>query len=126
MEKLSVNFDKDLSIDMVLNYLPSSYDQFIFTYHSNNTETMLIELHNLLQTAEAGMKKSHSNSSATAPVMVVQQSRGKKRKAPSQSKSKGNVHYGEFIGSKAKPNFNTPQVVDPKEVMCFHCGQKGY
>ena len=33
LEKLNVNCDKDLAIDMVLKYLPSSYDQFVLTHH---------------------------------------------------------------------------------------------
>ena len=48
-EKLNMNFDKDLAIDMVLNSFPSYYNQFILTYHLNNTETPLMQLHNILQ-----------------------------------------------------------------------------
>ena len=54
--KLNVNFDEELAVDIVLNSLPSCYDQFILTYHMNNSETSLSQLHNLLRTAEAGMK----------------------------------------------------------------------
>ena len=46
--KLNVHFDEELPIDIVLNSLPSCYDQFILTYHLNNIETTLAELHNLL------------------------------------------------------------------------------
>lgn len=67
LKKLNVHFEKDLAIDMVLKSLLSSYDQFILTCHLNNTKTTLIELHSLLQTVDAGMKKSHSNSFASAP-----------------------------------------------------------
>lgn len=72
LEKLNVNFNKELAIDMVLNSLPSSYDKFIVTYHLNNIETTLIELHILLQIVEARMMKSHSNNSMSSPVMVIQ------------------------------------------------------
>ena len=66
-----MNFDKDLAINMVPNSQHISYDQFILTCHLNNTGTTLIEIHNIMQTVEAGMKKSHSNSFATAPIMLV-------------------------------------------------------
>lgn len=125
LEKLNVNFDKDLTIDMVLKSLTSSYNRFILTYHLNNTETMLIALQNLLQKDEAWMK-SHSNSSASTPVMAIQKSKGKKSKAHLYSKWKGKVHHGESSGLKANPNFNTPPVAGPKEGMWFHCGKKGH
>ena len=73
LEKLNANFYKDLSIEMVLNSMPITYDQLILTYHLNNTETTLIELDNLLQTIEEGTKKFHSNSSKTVPVMAIKQ-----------------------------------------------------
>ena len=66
-----MNFDKDLAIDMVLKSFPSSYDLFILTYHLNNTKTILIELHYLLQTVEEGMKKSHSNSVVSSPFITI-------------------------------------------------------
>ena len=75
---------------------------------------MLIEIHNLLQTVEAGMNKFHFYNSATAPLMVVQQSRGRKRKSLSPSKWKVMAHCGESNRSKVKPNFNTPSITDPK------------
>ena len=39
--RLNVHFDEALAIDMVLNYLPCYYDQFMLAYHWNNTETTL-------------------------------------------------------------------------------------
>lgn len=39
IEKLNVKFYNELAIDMVLNSLPSSYDQFILTYPLNNIVT---------------------------------------------------------------------------------------
>lgn len=65
---------------VVLNSFPSTYDLFIF-YHLNNTKTILIELHNLLQATKAGMKKCHSKSSISTLVKAIKQRRGKKRKA---------------------------------------------
>ena len=81
--KLNIHFDEELAIDMVLNSLPDCYGQFILTYHLNNTEQTLSQLHNLLQTTEAGMKgKSIPSTPASAPVLAIGQGKGKKRKGP--------------------------------------------
>lgn len=125
LKKLNVNFDKELAIDMVLNSMPSSYDLFILTNHLKNMEMKLIELHSLLQTTGVGIKKSHSNNIATAPFLVIQQGKGKKRKAYSQPKWKGKAYFIDSNGgSKGNANFDVPPFVDPKEVVCFHYGQK--
>ena len=81
LKNLNVNFDKELAIDMVLNSLPNSYDKFVMTYHLNNMKTILIEIRSLLQIAEARMKNSHSNNLASAPIIAIQQGKGKKRNA---------------------------------------------
>ena len=125
IEKLNLSFDKNLAIDMVLNSLPPSYDQFILTYHLNNTETTLTQLHNLLQTAESGMKKNHVPSVTSAPDLAISQNKVKKRNVTFQSNQKGKAHAGASgSGSKAKPNFDVPAVSDPKEDTCFHYGKK--
>ncbi|KAI3522611.1 hypothetical protein L1887_00533 [Cichorium endivia] len=56
LQKLNMHIDEELAIDMVLNSLPSCYDQFILAYHLNNTQTTLVELHNMLQIAEDRLK----------------------------------------------------------------------
>lgn len=70
-KKAQCELDKELAIDTVLNSLPIKYDQFILTYHWNNMDTKIIELHTLLQTTEPGMKKSHSNKTTTTPILVI-------------------------------------------------------
>ena len=37
LERLNVNFEMELVIEIVLNSFPSCYDQFILNYHLNNT-----------------------------------------------------------------------------------------
>ena len=81
--KLNVNFDEELAIDIVLNSLPSCYDQFILTYQLNTNETTLPQFHNLLRTNEAGMKgKSVASTPISALVPDIGQRKGKKRKNP--------------------------------------------
>lgn len=65
LEKLNVNFDKELAIDMVFDSWPSYYDKFILTYHLNSTETKLVQLHNLLQIAKVGIR------SLVLPVLLL-------------------------------------------------------
>lgn len=64
---------------MMLNSFPSSYYQFILTYHLNNIDTIFFELHNLLQTIEVGKKKSLSDSVVTSPVMAIQKGKCRKK-----------------------------------------------
>ncbi|XP_061352745.1 uncharacterized protein LOC133297595 [Gastrolobium bilobum] len=61
IEKLaSLGFimDHELSIDLVLQSLPSSFNGFVVNYHMNKVETTLPELLNLLTTAEGAVKKN--------------------------------------------------------------------
>lgn len=81
LEKVILTFDKETAIDMVLNYLPPSYDRFILTYHLNNKETTLTWLHKLLQIVESGMKKNHVRSATSAYVLSIGQNKGKNRKS---------------------------------------------
>lgn len=121
LKKLNVSFKKEFSIDMVLNAFPSSYAQFIVTYHLNITLITLMELHNLLQPSKAGIKKPHPTTVATTPVLVIHQGKGEKRKAIIQPKWKGKAHIGDYIGgSKGKANYDVPLLSDPKEAVFFH------
>ncbi|XP_061341989.1 uncharacterized protein LOC133288281 [Gastrolobium bilobum] len=61
IEKLaSLGFimDHELSIDLVLQSLPSSFNGFVVNYHMNKVETTLPELLNLLTSAEGAVKKN--------------------------------------------------------------------
>lgn len=122
-----MNFDKELAIHMVLNTLPSCHDQFFLTYHLNNTKTKLMQLHNWLQTAEVGMKKSHPTIIANAPVLAIHQGKGKKRKFITQPRWMWQSHIGESSrGLKGKANYDVPHVSDLKDSICFHCGKRGF
>ncbi|KAI3739155.1 hypothetical protein L2E82_29552 [Cichorium intybus] len=45
LRKLEMPVHEDLAVDIVLNSLPSSYDQFTLAYHLNNNQANLEELH---------------------------------------------------------------------------------
>ncbi|KAL7584212.1 uncharacterized protein LOC111895452 [Lactuca sativa] len=90
--KLNVPFDEELAIDMVLKSFPDCYGLFILTYHLNNTEYMLAQLHKLLQKTTVGMKgESIASTFASAPVLAIGQGKGKKRKVPPKKKWKRKV-----------------------------------
>ncbi|XP_023734538.1 uncharacterized protein LOC111882400 [Lactuca sativa] len=85
--KLNVNYDEELAIDIVLNSLPSSYDQFILTYHLNENETTLSQFHNLLQIVEARMKgKGVASTPIATPVVAIGQGSPKLNSACEASK----------------------------------------
>ena len=75
LKRLNVKFDEELPIDIILNSLPSYYDQFVLTYHL--IKKTLIQLHNLLQIAESGLKKSQVPSAKSASILSIGQNRVK-------------------------------------------------
>ncbi|KAI3739147.1 hypothetical protein L2E82_29543 [Cichorium intybus] len=84
LRKLGMLVDEELAIEIVLNSLPGSYDQFTLAYHLNNTQASLSELYNMLQIAEDGMK-GKSVPSGNQPVLAIGHGKGKKRKGPPRS-----------------------------------------
>ena len=62
LENLDVVFGKNLAMDLVLGSLPSSYGNFIVSYHLDSVDKTLIELYNILQIVEFRMKKVHATS----------------------------------------------------------------
>ena len=122
--KFNVNFDEELTIDIILDSLHPCYDQFRMTYHMNKEEVTLSKLQGLLRIVESSSKGKFvaSTPTATAPVLAIGQGKGKKRKAPSKNHN-GKSHDGSFFsgtkGGSAAPSSN------PKDVECFHCHDKG-
>jgi len=49
--------DNDLYIDLILQSLPESYDQFVMNFHINGMEKTLPELLGMLKTVEQFIKK---------------------------------------------------------------------
>ncbi|KAL6570388.1 hypothetical protein OROMI_014902 [Orobanche minor] len=129
LEKLDVKIDQNFAIDMVLDSLPASYEPFIMQFNMNDNETTIMQLHNMLQRAEQGMKKYHPSSSSgvVAPINAIRHGKGKKRKANAQPGWKGKARSGESNGgSKRAVNRDIPPSRNPKEATCYHCGQPGH
>lgn len=104
-ENLDVVFDNNIFVDLVLRSLPSSYDNFITNYHLNSMDKTFMELYNILQMVEVGLKKALLNSQA--PVLAIQNGGGKKRKC-SRPKWKGKAlvaPYHQWGKGKMNPLF---------------------
>ncbi|GKA56775.1 retrotransposon protein, putative, ty1-copia subclass, partial [Tanacetum coccineum] len=72
LESLNMVFDTELSINIILSGLPADYNQFVLSYQMNVKKTSIMELYNLLQTAEQGIKKSDVPSTSAAPMLTVE------------------------------------------------------
>ncbi|XP_074367021.1 uncharacterized protein LOC141707638 isoform X1 [Apium graveolens] len=59
--QLGFAMDGEVSLDLVLQSLPSSFSQFVVNFHMNKLDVSLPELHNMLKTAESNFppKKSY-------------------------------------------------------------------
>ena len=120
--KFNVNFDEELTIDIILDSLHPCYDQFRMTYHMNKEEVTLSKLQGLLRTTESNLKGKSvvSTPPTTTPASVLEIGHGKgnKRKDPYKSRKvkclDGSSSIGTKVGS-ANPSS------DLKDAECFHC-----
>ncbi|KAK8644739.1 hypothetical protein V6N13_124039 [Hibiscus sabdariffa] len=113
LEKLGFALNDELAIDVVLQSLPDSFNQFILNFNMNEIEKTLPQLLGMLSTAEGNMKKGGSKS-----VLMVREAKGKGKKV---AKSKGI--------SKTKPKGKEalkPKRGVSKDGKCFHCGKTGH
>ena len=92
-----------------------------------NMEKTVMELHGMLKTAKSSMAKAKP---ATAVLAIREGGVQKKNTTTPKGKGKGKVGNPNF---KPKPksmgqssSSKVPQVKDPKEATCFHCGEKGH
>ena len=109
--QLGFAMDGELSQDLVLQSLPSSFSQFVVNFHMNKLDVSLPELHNMLKTAESNFPPKKSS-----VLLIGEGSNPKKRKRNSSKKKK--------VGEKMPV---PPKAEDPKsKVVCFHCNKVGH
>jgi len=113
LQRLGFPLDDDLATDVILQSLPASFEPFILNYHMNGLKKSLTELHGMLKTTEASLRKTPGH------VMTVQ--KGKKRKRPAKAK-KPTESRTSRQASKAKEK---KAGASPDDA-CFHCGVKGH
>ncbi|KAI3768902.1 hypothetical protein L2E82_19739 [Cichorium intybus] len=125
LRKLEMPVYEDLAVDIVLNSLSSSYDQFMLAYHLNNNQATLAELHRMLRTVEDGMN-GKSIPSVSQPVLAIGGGKGKKRKVPPNQNWRKKVHVGSSSSGPRPKASGIAHNANPKEVDCFYCKEKGY
>ncbi|KAL8104297.1 hypothetical protein AgCh_028499 [Apium graveolens] len=109
--QLGFAMDGELSQDLVLQSLPSSFIQFVVNFHMNKLDVSLPELHNMLKTTESNFPPKKSS-----VLLIGEGSNPKKRKKNPSKKKK--------VGEK-KPV--PPKAEDPmSKVVCFHCNKVGH
>ncbi|KAK8675043.1 hypothetical protein V6N13_033116 [Hibiscus sabdariffa] len=112
LEKLGFPLNDELAIDVVLQLLPDSFNQFILNFNMNEINKTLPQLLGMLRTAESNIKRGGSKSI----LMVREAKKGKK-----VAKSKG-------VG-KSKPKENDalkPEKGISKDRKCFYCEKSGH
>ncbi|KAM0046764.1 putative RNA-directed DNA polymerase [Helianthus debilis subsp. tardiflorus] len=120
MNKLGYPLQDEMAADVILNPLPSSYDQFIMNYNMNAWVKTVPELHGMLKTAE--MNIPHK----TNQVLMVKSGGVKK---PNNKKRAYNSKGKKMAVVAAKSATNNKQVAKPhppQERQCFECNQMGH
>ena len=120
MERLGFPIGRELAVDIVLQSLPASYDQFVTNYHMQGMEKSLSELHGMLKSAESDMVKH--NSTSTTPVLGLKKQ--KKRKKKPTLKRKVGVSKP-ILEIESKDIENVPQEETQEKVVCYFCGRFG-
>jgi hypothetical protein len=96
LAKLGCELKDELTTDLILQPLPTSYESFIMNFHMNGIEKTVVELHGMLKTVKDRMKKNPNH------VMTVQKEKQKrKRWTPPKGKGKKKVS-NESSSSKPK------------------------
>ena len=114
LEKLGAALHPDLATDVILQSLPASYEPFILNFQMNSLEKTLAELHGMLKTAEASIKKS-----GPSQVNLVQKD-SKKRKRKTKAKATDQIS-----STKPKPAA-APKPKPAGSDPCFHCKKPGH
>jgi hypothetical protein len=92
LQRLGFPLNDELTVDVILQSLPASFEPFTLNYHMNGLNKTLAELHGMLKTVEVSLRK------APGLVMIVQKS--KKRKCPIKAKKPAE---SETSGQASKP-----------------------
>ncbi|KAJ1277336.1 hypothetical protein BS78_05G286900 [Paspalum vaginatum] len=113
LDRLGLELELGLAVDVILQSLPPSFEPFIMNYHMNSLDKTLTELHGMLKTAEDSIKKT-----ATHVMMIQRDSKKRKRKGKGKGKAEDRIQKPK---SDAKPRAG-PSPSDK----CFHCDDSGH
>src|SRR5664279_4320855 len=116
IDRLGFPVTKEFATNIILNSLPSAYDPFISNYHMHGMDKELTELHVMLKTTKADIKRGNNQVLMVHPASKIKKSSWSKNKA----KSKGGV-------SGATPS--TASVTKPAKtpgIVCYYCKEEGH
>ncbi|KAG8647429.1 hypothetical protein MANES_09G072919v8 [Manihot esculenta] len=115
--RLGYPLSLELSTDLILHSLPSSFSQFFMNYNMNNMEKSIPELHGMLKTTKVNVKKRLTQ--------ILNVNKGKPMKNKGKPKSKGSNGLKGRGKPKPQAKAKVPKEIVPKEGICFHCKQPG-
>ena len=110
LEKLELEMQKKLYMDLILQSLTSSYSQFIINFYMNKLDCIISELINMLVTTEGILKSLRDT------ILTVEQTSSSKRKSDWKKKSK----LTKKQKKESKPKKDVPKKAEVKG-KCFHC-----
>ncbi|CAA7021407.1 unnamed protein product [Microthlaspi erraticum] len=116
LAKLDCPISQELATDLILQSLPSSFDQFVMNYNMNNMTKTLTELHGMLKSAEPNIMKD------TPHVLMVQG--GKKFKKHGKDKGKGKASWVKNP-SNSEPTPKTKPGPSGED-KCHYCNDSGH
>ena len=117
LEILGATVDRETQVDMLLETLPDSFNQFKLNYNMNKMTLSLPELMKKLQAAEGILRAKGSIHIAKVGTSLGKpKGKNQKKKNNKKSANKNLTPSGRVgkKGTKAKP-----------QGKCFHCGEKG-
>jgi hypothetical protein len=83
LDKPGCELKEDLTIDVIVQSFPVSYESFIMNFHMNGMEKTIAELHRMLKIAEDSIKKNLNH------VMMVQNEKKEEALDASQGQRQG-------------------------------------
>src|SRR5664279_924907 len=116
MERLGFPVGKEFATDIILNSLPAAYGPFISNYHMHGMDKEITELHGMLKTAEADIRRG------TSQVLMVQQT--SKIKKSSWLKKKAKSKGGGALECPSAAKVAKP--AKPPGTICYYCKEEGH
>ena len=114
LEKLDIILDKDFQIDVILQCLSDAYGQFIMNFHMHKMQCTLVELMNMLVTAELSLKSSKGSVLTMERTSSKRKSFRKKKKSAKKQK----------VDEKRKKTKPKKKAAEKKKY--FHCNSDGH
>jgi hypothetical protein len=117
VDRLGFPISEEFATDIILSSLPSAYGQFISNYDMHVMHKKLTELHEMLQHAEANMKKGINQ------VLMVQNKAKFKKGSCTKNKAKSKVSKeADMVQSKA----SRTKLGCSADSLFFYCKEEGH